>query len=211
MGSPREGSGRVTRTPIPTVTEDVKALITDMDGTLVDLGINWDEVREKVRKEMGWDHPLRPLGVSITKVAKNEDEVKKAYSIVEREEYQAAFKAKRDEELVNLLSSLKRRGIKLALVTMQAYRSTEVVLKRLGLIDLFDVVITRDIVIGREEQLRIALEKLGVSPKEAVFVGDTPWDYESAKKLGIRFISVGTCYEKAPCVNNFKEIGEILM
>ncbi len=188
----------------------IKALITDMDGTLVDLGINWDELRDRVRREMGWDHPLRPLGLSIPRAAKDEEEVRRAYSIVEEEEYRAAFRAERDDELVRLLSSLKGSGLKLALVTMQSLRSTRVVLTRLGVFDLFDLVITRDVTIDRRLQIEAAMGALNLNPDEVVFVGDSPWDYESAKKLGIRFVSVRRCYEGAPCVENFKEVPRVL-
>ncbi len=188
----------------------LKALITDMDGTLVDLGIDWDKLREKVRKEMGWDHPLKPLGESIARVARNEEEAKKAFSIVEEEEYKAAFNAKRDEELVKLLRSLREKGFKLALVTMQSLRSTKIVLTRLGVFELFDVVVTRDVTVDRALQIQTAMRKLNIIQDEAVFIGDTPRDYEAAKKVGIKFISVGRCYEKSPCVENFKEIFELL-
>ena len=48
---------------------------------------------------------------------------------------------------------------------------------------------------------RLALERLGVSPQEAIFVGDDPrWDVEGAKRAGIRpvLISPGESTERPP-------------
>ncbi len=210
MGSKEEGSGLKRR--ITYITGDsLRALITDMDGTLVDLGIDWDALRERIRREMGWRHPLRPLGMSIAEVARSDEEARRAYSIVEEEEYRAAQRAKRDDDLIRFLSNLKNRGVKLGLVTMQAMRSTKVVLSRLGVLDLFDIIVTRDRSIRRDEQLRMAMNALGVNPHEVLFIGDTPWDVESAKRIGVAFISVRNCYKEFPCVKDFKEIAGLII
>ena len=49
---------------------NIKAVIFDLDGTLVNLPINWDEIREKVRRVLKTRHPLKPLGVSVYEIAK---------------------------------------------------------------------------------------------------------------------------------------------
>jgi len=168
-----------------------------LDGTLVDLGIDWDSLREEVRREMGWSHPLRPLGRSIPLAARSEEEVRRAFEIVERAELRAAERARPSPILRELLEKIKERGLKLGLVTLQARRSAFRVLERLGVEDLFDVVITREYSLDRREQLEQALRELGVEPSACVFLGDMEWDVRAGRELGCLTIGVGRRIEGA--------------
>lgn len=167
-------------------------LITDLDGTLTDLGINWDQLREKIRKEMGWNHPLKPLGPSIPIAAGGDREkIEAAFKIVERAEVEAAMRAERDEKLALSLNRLRNFGLKIGLVTLQALNPALTALRRLGVLEFFDLIITREISLSREEQLKMAIEKLESRPDRSIFVGDTEMDLESSRKIGCTFISVG--------------------
>ncbi len=174
-----------------------EALITDLDGTLADLGIDWDALREKVRREMNWNHPLKPLGRSIPKAARNEDEMRRAFQIVEEAELEAAERACPKPAIRKILLRVKERGLKIGLVTLQAKRPAERVLEKLGIIDLFDVIVTREYSLDRKEQLLLALRKLGVEPERCVFFGDMPWDIEAGKELGCLTVCVRTDVEGA--------------
>ncbi len=167
-----------------------KALITDLDGTLTNLGINWDSLREKVRREMGWNHPLRPLGMSIPKAARNREEIKKAFSIVEEAELEAAERAHFDPSLRLTLSKVKGAGLKIGLVTLQARRPAIKALDNLGVMEFFDIIVTREYSLDRKKQLEFAIEKLGVRPQECIFVGDAPWDVKAGKELGCLTVCV---------------------
>ena len=167
-------------------------LITDLDGTLVDLGIDWDQLRDRIRREMGWNHPLKPLGPSIPVAAGGDREkVEAAFKIVERAEVEAAMRAERDEKLISSLNRLKNLGLKIGLVTLQALNPALTALRRLGVLEFFDLIITREISLSREEQLKIVIEKLKSRPDRSIFVGDTEMDLESSRKIGCIFISVG--------------------
>ncbi len=168
-----------------------KALITDLDGTLVDLRIDWDSLRERVRREMGWSHPLRPLGMSIPLAARNDEEIRRAFRIVEEEELRAASTAPLPGDMRGPLIGLRRVGLRIGLVTMQASRSAVLVLKRMDVLDLFDVVVTRDYSLNRWEQLEYAIKKLGVKGRECAFLGDMEWDIRAGKKLGCLTVVVG--------------------
>ena len=184
-----------------------KALITDLDGTLVDLRIDWDSLRERVRRAMGWDHPLRPLGRSIPIAARNEEEIRRAFRIVEEEELSAASRAVPDRELRDFFVSVRRMGLRVGLVTMQASRSAVLVLRRMDLSDLFDVIVTREHSLDRKSQLTYALKKLGVEGGDCVFLGDMEWDVRSGKEVGCFTVCVGGEVEGADLyVRDIKEI-----
>ncbi len=184
-----------------------KALITDLDGTLVDLRIDWDSLRERVRRVMGWDHPLRPLGRSIPLAARNEEEVRRAFKIVEEEELKAASRAEPDNELREFFVSLRREGLRVGLVTMQASRSAVLVLRRMNLADLFDVIVTREYSLDRKKQLVYALKKLGIRGRECVFLGDMEWDVRSGKEVGCFTVCVRRKIEGADLyIQDFREM-----
>ncbi|MDK2383866.1 MAG: HAD hydrolase-like protein, partial [Candidatus Korarchaeota archaeon] len=111
------------------------------------------------------------MGRSIPQAARSEEEVKRAFKIVEEEELKAASRARPDEELRKFFVSLRRKGFRLGLVTMQASRSTILVLRNMDLADLFDVIVTREYSLDRREQLVYALKKLGVKGGDCVFLG----------------------------------------
>lgn len=168
-----------------------EAIITDLDGTIVDLGIDWDSLRERVRREMGWDHPLKPLGPSIPKAARSKIEEEAAFRIVEEAEQEASERAEFNSKIVEIFRRIKGRGLKLALVTLQARRPATTTLERLGILRFFDVLVARDVSLDRKEQLRIAIEGLGVRPQDCLFFGDTQWDVEAARELGCEIVCVG--------------------
>lgn len=166
-------------------------MITDLDGTLVDLGIDWDSLRERIRREMGWDHPLRPLGPSIPEAARSKAEEEMAFRIVEEAEQMASERAEFNQKIVEIFRRMKERGLKVALVTLQARRPALTVLERLGILGFFDVIVTRESSLKRKEQLRIAIDALGVKPERCLFFGDTQWDVEAGRELGCEVVCVG--------------------
>jgi len=170
----------------------LRLVVFDLDGTLARLPIDWDDLRARVREFMGTDHPLKPLGPSIPIAAGGDKELEeKAFKIVEEAELEAAREARPDLELRAALEQLRSAGAKLALVTLQARRPALTALEGLGVRDLFDLVITRENSLSREEQLRMALQRLRVKPGEAAMVGDLPWDAEAGKRLGCITVIVG--------------------
>jgi len=87
-------------------------------------------------------------------------------------------------------SELKNRGIKIGLVSNGFKQDIDHVLSELGLEQWFDAIVSIDSCNCAKPDKRIflhALDKLGVSPSEAVFVGDSILqDYEGALGVGIK-------------------------
>ncbi|MEM2936279.1 MAG: HAD family hydrolase, partial [Candidatus Bathyarchaeia archaeon] len=83
------------------------------------------------------------------------------------------------------LKQLKNMGLKIGLVTNGFQSDIDQILPRVGLANFFDVTVGVDAV-GKTKPSReiflYALKKLGVSPQEALFVGDQiETDYEGAR------------------------------
>ncbi len=191
--------------------KNIKCLVTDLDGTLIRLPVDWDYIREKVRLFLKTEHPLKPLIQSIDEIVHDEALIRAVFSIIEEYEVKAIKTIRREPELREFLVDLKNRGIKIALVTQQGTRPAKIALYKLGILDLFDLIITRDIIRRREDQLRKVLEIMDIDASEVLFIGDAPWDYEAGTSLGCTTIVVGSRVPNAPVrVDNFLELRKIL-
>jgi putative hydrolase of the HAD superfamily len=88
------------------------------------------------------------------------------------------------------LSQLKARGLKLGLVSNGFKKDLAHILGELGLEKWFDVIVCIESCNCAKPNKKIflyALDRLGVEPHEAVFVGDSvEQDYEGAFNVGIR-------------------------
>ena len=95
-----------------------------------------------------------------------------------------------------LVSSLRNRGVAVALVSTTVARCVLTALDRLRALDLFDVVVTGDMVERRKPHpdpyLR-ALDLLGVGAGEAVAVEDSPAGIASAHAAGLHAIGYSGC------------------
>ncbi|MEM3832737.1 MAG: HAD-IA family hydrolase [Thermoprotei archaeon] len=165
--------------------------VTDLDGTLVKLNINWEALRSVVRKLLNTDHPLKPLATSIPIAAKgNHELIKKAFDYIKNVELRASSDVMRDEVLIDFFKWLKLNGVRIGLVTLQAMEPATLALYKLGVLKFFSVIITREHDLRRINQLSLALRELNADAKKTIFVGDTQWDVEAGKMLGCYTVSV---------------------
>ncbi|MFP4614896.1 MAG: phosphoglycolate phosphatase [Thiohalorhabdus sp.] len=101
--------------------------------------------------------------------------------------------------VVETMDRLREAGLPLAVVTNKAAAFTEPLLEASGLAPRLDVVISGDSVDKKKPDpapVNAALERLGVSAGEAVLVGDSRNDVESARAAGCRVICVTYGYNR---------------
>jgi len=194
------------------VAQKFKFLVTDLDGTLASLPIVFDDIRNKIRAFLKTDHPLRPLAVSIPIVTGgNKDLMEKAFKIIEEEELKATSQATYNPELHNFLKRLKAEGFKIGLVTQQGQKPAEVALKRMQIYEFFDVLVARELIIDRTEQLRLALKLLGGAPEETIYLGDSPMDLEAGTLVGCFTVIVGERVPSAPLkISKFIDVEKLI-
>jgi pyrophosphatase PpaX len=92
-------------------------------------------------------------------------------------------------DAVETVAELERRGYGLAIVTSKHRRAAMRGMELCGLVRHFDVIITPEDVAEPKphpEPVLMALEKLGVAPDEALFVGDSPHDVAAGRAAGTR-------------------------
>lgn len=92
-----------------------------------------------------------------------------------------------------LLRGLKAQGVKTAIVSTKRGDTIEIILKRLGVADMVDLVVgSADVKRHKPdpEGLLFAMERLGVSPEDTLFCGDTVLDAGAARNAGTHFAAV---------------------
>ena len=164
----------------------IRAVLFDMDGTLVDSGIDWLALRE----EIGLPYDGRPI---LEQLERSTPEVRgRGRAVLHRAEREGADRARLLPGAAELVAMLQTREVHCALITNNSRASAETVLSRHPL--SFDLVLTREDGAAKPDPCIFirALRQLDVSPKEAAAIGDAHLDVIAAHRSGIeRIIAVG--------------------
>jgi pyrophosphatase PpaX len=180
-----------------------RIVLFDLDGTLIDSGpIILASMQHAVRTVLGREIPVEELGTTIggqgivaqmTAIdADHADELLEVYKEHNDglHETLEAF-----DELLELLPGLRAEGRKLGIVTAKRHRTVDLALARFpALASSFDVVVGFEDTERHKpdpEPVLLAVEKLGGSPEEAAYVGDSPFDIGAAKAARVFAIAVG--------------------
>ena len=94
---------------------------------------------------------------------------------------------------LDLLVDLKNRGLRLGIASSAKKEDLDRLLDLLGARELFDPFpTTKNVKESKPDPdlIQKALQYLKVGRGEAVYIGDTPFDVEAAKKTGVRVIAV---------------------
>lgn len=179
----------------------IDAVIFDLDGTLVQLTIDFDQMRAEVLETIArysvkvdvdrrWFLTLELIADVAAELNRHSPQravrfEAEARAAIEAIEVEAAQQAALFPGVPELLAWLRERCLKLGIVTRNCRAATGAVLESLG--PLMDVVLTRDDVPAVKpdpSHLRRALETLGVPGKRSLMVGDHPLDVVTGKAVG---------------------------
>lgn len=191
------------------MTADKQAYFFDLDGTLVETApeiadavndtlryFDWPEVTlQQVNDWIG--HGTKELliqalaCVTHTSAAavRTGPDLKQALPIFDRY-YQArcGTRSQLYPHVREVLSALRARGCKLAVVTNKEGRYTETVLRVHGLHDAFDVVVSGDsFPVKKPDPSSVVncLNRWGLKASQALFVGDSSIDAATARNAGV--------------------------
>lgn len=174
-----------------------KAVLVDFDGTIVDSlrGVYevfkaYFEMRgrhfisfKKFKKSFkaDWIKFLEEHGLSIEEGSASTSELIERYIKV-------ISQAKVNHSMTEALNSLKNLGFKVAVVSSSVEKAIESKLKTEGI--KVDLIVSgfESRISDKSDLLRVALEKLKVDPKDAIYVGDMKEDVEAGKAIGVKVI-----------------------
>ena len=219
----------------------IKAVIFDLDNTLIDFmsmkkiscdaavsamigtGLNIDKNEALKELFLLYDkHGMEDRSIFqkfLKKLAKSIDYEVLASGIVAYRRVRAGF-LEPYPHVAEVLFELKKKGIKLAIVSDAPRLKAWIRLVSMKVNHLFDVVITFDDTKELKPSIvpfKAAFKKLGLNPDECLMVGDRPErDIKGAKKLGMQtcFARYGNPKAKGSGadyeINDMKEILEIV-
>ncbi len=178
---------------------NIKAFLFDLDGTLLDsigalketfysfleindrkatdanfedfIGQRIDEIVENLKKKFAWQ--------------KSSSVLLDEYNVLLAEKY---FDSSPSHSAVRLLNALASKDVQIALVTSAAMHNVAPILERLGWQKIFKTIVTGDMAANTKpspDLYQLALERLKVSPSEAVAIEDSVSGVRSASSAGI--------------------------
>ncbi|WP_254768710.1 HAD family hydrolase [Salinilacihabitans rarus] len=164
------------------------AVVYDLDGTLVDLDVDWAATARDVRevyRAAGVEPPGDGLWdlLAAAPEAGLGEEVEATIAAREREGARTSPRLPRADELLAL-------SVPAGVCSLNCEAACRIALDRHDLLSTVDVVVGRDTVTTRKphpEPLIEAVTRLGARPERALFVGDSARDEETAQRAGTDF------------------------
>lgn len=184
----------------------IKAVIFDIDGTLVDSVDDHAEAWQRAFAKFGKEIPFEKIRMQIGKGgdellpvfwSKEElERIEEPLSNYRTELYQKEYlpRVKGFPKVRELFEQLLAHGKQLALASSAKGEELETYKKKARIDDLVDIETSSDDAEKSKPHPDIfeaALEKLGRPPAgDCIVVGDTPYDIDAAAKAGMRTIAV---------------------
>ncbi len=178
-------------------------VLFDLDGTLIDSGpMIVASMQHATRSVLGREIPEEVLSAAIggpglvaqmhALAPDRVDDLVAAYR-----EYNEPLHDELEAfwEVVEVLPRLRAQGRRLGLVTAKRRATVRLAFDRLPELESnFDVVVTGDDTERHKpapDPILAAVEQIGASPGEAMYVGDSPFDIRAAKAAGVYAVAVG--------------------
>ena len=167
----------------------IKAIIFDLDGTLVRLPIQYEKVYDYLKNLFQTNENFQPLIPSIIKNSKN-DKIKlnSAFEFLCKQEDIASDKLEIIDHSIEILNYFHLKNFTICLITMQCRKVAEKILSKMDVSSIFSSIITRDESHDRLEQIKETIIQLNLPTQEILVVGDRIHDMECAKKAECQHI-----------------------
>jgi len=155
----------------------LKCVIFDLDGTIVDVPYDWDEIKAELETQG------RPILYYLNSL--EEPEKSEKWKILEKFEDEATRKAELKRGMHKLLDLLNKNGIKKVVVTNNSRKNVIYLLAKFKL--SFDCVISRESGLWKPSGAPFleVMKKLGLKKEECSVVGDSHFDVKAADEAGI--------------------------
>ncbi len=178
-----------------------KGFIFDIDGTLTSTNklifASFNHVTKKyLNKTLSDKEIIALFGPPEDVILKEwfgekfEDAKKDYYEFYEssHNEYAQIFPG-----IKKILQLIKAKNLPISIFTGKGRMTSEITLKKLGIYDYFDFIVTGDDVKNHKpsaEGIKMFLEKFKLEPEKVLMIGDAPSDIKAAREAGVSVASV---------------------
>ncbi len=189
----------------PRLSRFIKAVIFDLDGVILDseplhvkaanAALNEFGIQLTVEKNapfMGldervyWQKLIEYFGIDAApEYLANKK--KQAYLKILQEEELIAY-----PDVIKFINMCKDEGLKLAIASSSSHEEIEIILKKLSLIEKFDVIVSsEDVRSGKPSPdiFLLASEKLGTPPEKCLVIEDSVNGIDAAKSAGMKVVA----------------------
>ena len=183
------------------MTPAFKAVVFDLDGTLVDsvelITLSFQHaIREVLGREASREEAIKHVGTPLKEQMlrispEHADELLAVYREFNHREHDRMLKLY--DGILDLLDRLTKAGCRLGLVTSKSRPTTQMAFDLTGIEPYFDATVCCDEAPGNKpsaDPILFCLEHLGVPPQEASYVGDSPSDIQAAHAAHVIAIAV---------------------
>jgi HAD superfamily hydrolase (TIGR01509 family) len=184
------------------MSESVRAVLFDVDGTLVDTNylhaVTWWEAFAQAGHDVAMTDIHRDIGMGSDQLldrllprdrGKDQDPALRAAHSALYSTYWSRLRPLRGA--TDLLRACKKRGLTVVLASSADEPEFNALRAALDAEDAIDeATFAGDVESSKPapDLVQVALDKAGVRPDEAVFVGDTVWDVQASQKAGVRCV-----------------------
>jgi HAD superfamily hydrolase (TIGR01509 family) len=176
-----------------------KGIIFDVDGTLVSTGElifnSFNFIMKKYKnKTLTTKEILSLFGPTEEQIIdllfkENPEIVKQDYLSYYSDNHHSVKLYNGIKEILDLC---KKRNVILSIYTGKGRKTTEITLKKAGIYDYFDFIVTGDEVENHKpspEGINLFIEKFRLNKNEVLMIGDAASDIKAAGKAGIKVVS----------------------
>lgn len=176
--------------------DEWRGVILDLDGTILELAVDWAAVDEQVSakfRELGYSVPAEDAWEMLAYADEREDRAP-IEDIISTAEIHGA----EDSSALPLADSLPEIERPVAVCTLNCEKAARVALESHELDQHIETVVGRDTVAAWKPDplpLITAVERISRRPQDSVFVGDSQRDAITADRAGVDFRYVETVLE----------------
>lgn len=198
------------------MTLPIKAVVIDLDGTLLDTAPDLADAAMAMAADLGLppiglDEVKTYIGNGVSRLVKrvltrdmHADPAPELFALALPiyEKHYAEWVSRKSRPFPGVVDGLKAfqaMGLRLACITNKAGRFTEPLLKDTGLYDYFELILAGDSLPEKKPSplpLRHACQVFGVEPAELLLIGDSLNDTQAARAAGCHVFCVPYGYNR---------------
>lgn len=171
-----------------TSLEDLNCIISDFDGTLTRLTVNWRAIKMEAQNA-GLLRNGETLNQGYYRLSLNDNKgFVELSTLVQKYEMVAVDKIDNNIELTKTIKEIKMNDLKLIIVSKQSEDSLNLGLKNMGILNYVDEIIGRETKVLRKNQILIGVNRIFNNENDfykSIMVGDQLSDIKAALQLNI--------------------------